>query len=528
MNRFRRYVGLVVALAASAWGAEDGLRARLQPGQVLSYEFAGHFGFVPDRVALSSETDLDFSYRGPAVCDYYFSALIELRIRDRTPQNGLAGTARYVRPQLTQWQCPDLDRKEAEGVLESLAETIVPFSINARGEITVPPLSEERLDFRGPYRMLTSSTMDLLHTILASEAVVPGQEWKPRENFIYWKEYVDTGLELTASIAKYVRDLKVAGDSCAQLDFKYVLAPEDMAASASTPQGTVRVEYAGSVSTGLLQISILFDRTTGHIAWIHRSKEISNRLYLGRDEEGATSTLTQFHIREESTVRQLRQDSPLQWSSALNDFESSGGTPIERVVRDDSTPLMRAAAEARSRRRAGEGETRQLAPPGYARYEKRLCSSTWSCSVVSVALPGSVEANDDAPMRVIFLATTGRAVASVSIGPDQQKISRGLTDQEELRKSALAFLAGKMWLHAGPGTPVIMSDTYFGDYPGLLTGFETSRIDDVQMEGMLASVLTAWGEIISVGCGYSQSDARTEEPVCRQVLGSIRVYQIVP
>ncbi|HLW53308.1 MAG TPA: hypothetical protein VKW06_10735 [Candidatus Angelobacter sp.] len=518
---------LVAGLALTACAAEDGLRSVLRPGQVLTYEFEGHFGFVPDRVALRYETDFNASYRGPAVCDYYYSTLIELRFFDQTPGKGLTGAARYLNPRLTQWQCPDLDRKKAEEGLAALSATVMPFSINDRGEITVPPLTEEQLDFRGTFRLLVSSTMDLLHPILARGPVAAGGEWKPRENFIYWKEYVDSGLETSASTAKYIRDVRIAGDSCAQLDFKYVLAPQDLAASASTAEGSVRVEYAGSISTGLLQVSALFDRTAGHVAWAHRYREIDNRLYLGHDDAGSTRTLTHFKVTEESTVRELRQGSPLEWSSALRNFESSGGTPAAPAA-GDSNPLMRAAAEARARRRAGQGETPQLAPPGFVRYEKRLCSNSWSCSVVSIALPGSVETDDDSPMRVTFLATTGKSVASISIGPNQEKISRGLSDQEELRKSALAFLTGKMWLRAGPGTPVIMSDTYIGDYPALLTDFKTSRIDGVQMEGRLASVLTAWGEIVSVGCGYAKTDALTEENICRQVLDSVRVHQIEP
>jgi hypothetical protein len=73
-----------------------------------------------------------------------------------------------------------------------------------------------------------------------------------------------------------------------------------------------------------------------------------------------------------------------------------------------------------------------------------------------------------------------------------------------------------------------MSETYVEDYPALLTEFTASRGDGLRMEGRLATVLTAWGEIITIGCAYTQSDARTQEEVCRQVLASVRVRQITP
>jgi hypothetical protein len=513
-----------LSLVAAAQGEADNLRARWQPGLVLSYEFEGHFGMVPQRV---SETAENISYRGPGSCDYYFSTLIEVRILEQTPERGFAGSVAYLQPELKQWQCPDIDHNKAEDRLRMTAAHPLAFSVNSRGEITFPPVVEEQLDFRGNFRLLSSSTVDLLHTILANRTVAPGDEWKPGENAVYWKDARDTGLEITASTVKYVRDLEVAGDRCALLKFRYIFAPEDTPASASTAQGTVRLEYAGTLTTGSLQIATLFDRTTGHIAWIHRSRAIDNQVYLGRQADGTTNTHARFHLVEESTVRELRKESSLAWSAGLKNFENAEGAPRPPQA-GDSGPLTRAALETRARRRQGEGEAQEMAPPGYARFEKRLCSSTWSCSVVSVAMPGSVRVEDDTPERITFLATTGTATASINIGPNQQKIVRGLTDQEELRKNVLAFLANKLWLRTGPGTAGNVSETYVEDYPALLTDFTASRGDGLRMEGRLASVLTAWGEIITIGCGYTQPDARTQEEVCRQVLGSVRVRQVAP
>jgi hypothetical protein len=109
------------------------------------------------------------------------------------------------------------------------------------------------------------------------------------------------------------------------------------------------------------------------------------------------------------------------------------------------------------------------------------------------------------------------------IGPAADRISAGLSEDEELTRYSKSYFGNHLWEENGststqtkPGTIVTL-----GSFPALITPFSSSG--HIAMTGSVAAVLTPWGKIIPVSCVYQTSDSSALERICEQVLTSVRL-----
>jgi hypothetical protein len=134
-----------------------------------------------------------------------------------------------------------------------------------------------------------------------------------------------------------------------------------------------------------------------------------------------------------------------------------------------------------------------------------------------------VKISEDSSARGVYLAKWHGASVKVMIGPAFDRISTGLSQDEELGRYSKTYFGNHLWEENGststktkPGSIVEL-----GSYPALITPFSSSG--HIAMTGSVAAVLTPWGKIIPVSCVYQSSDSSTLEGVCEQVLNSVRL-----
>src|SRR5258706_13418348 len=118
--------------------------------------------------------------------------------------------------------------------------------------------------------LLNKGPLVLLQTRLADYPVAAGRSWKPHGQFTYWRDYLLSGLDLSAATMRWKSTPRIAGRDCAWITSKYVFAPTEGAPAAITAAGTLRRQPTNVVA-GVLDVSLLFDLHDRHIACLKRS-----------------------------------------------------------------------------------------------------------------------------------------------------------------------------------------------------------------------------------------------------------------
>jgi len=309
-------------------------------------------------------------------------------------------------------------------------------------------------------------------------------------------------------------------------------------------------------------VAIVADPTTHHVAWLHRSQTIDNKLTLASpyddsdpaddpaepndvddpqnpmpdlssmrsDNPGRYPFMT-FHFQEEARARLLPNERSVEWLAALKRFEAtpdpeSGTTPVPVTKTLLSGPITLAAKPAvvkRTTRLVVDSDTLMATPAGFTRYEKGLCRDAWFCATVSVALPGEVQIPEDTPLRTVYFATEGELQVSIAVGPALDRRSQGLTEDEELKKQAYYYLENYVWLAAKPGIGTNFSSATLDGYPGLITDFSATQRDTANIHGMLGLVLTPWGKVVPVSCSSDHASTAELQSLCEKVITSVTV-----
>src|SRR5215469_6858483 len=74
--------------------------------------------------------------------------------------------------------------------------------------------------------------------------------------------------------------------------------------------------------TGQANVSVLFDRSAGRIVYVHRERQIDNRMALKYEPVDDTIPVVTYVIEEESSVRWLPEKGSEAWLPALHKFET--------------------------------------------------------------------------------------------------------------------------------------------------------------------------------------------------------------
>jgi hypothetical protein len=535
------------------------LQADFKPGEVLRYELEAAGSFLP--IADASGANL-FPARGP--CDYAMAAIVTLRPQPADKDGNIPIEATYSETRVTSVRCSLFSAPDFQKRLAVMQSSPVMFRVGPHGETEMSRSTDGYFKYWDGGDLLRKVTQDLLQTEFSPQPVAEGASWKPRGQFAYSRDRALKDLELSGADLRFRNLVQVDGKSCAFVTSQYVFSPIDLPAAGTASGGRTVPGAGNNAVAAVLHISLLLDSSTHHVAWLHRSQTIDNKLTLASpyddgdsagndpadpsdddpenpmpdmssmrsDNPGRYPFMT-FHFQEEARARLLPSEHSVEWLAALKRFEAtpdpeSGTTPVPvnktLLPSPIPNPMILAAKPAvvkRSTRLVVDSETLVATPTGFTRYEKGLCRDAWFCATVSVALPGDVHVSDDTPLRTVYLAKRGDKVVSISVGPALDRRSQGLTDDEELRKQSTYYLDNYVWLAAKPGIGTDFISTTLDGYPGLITDFNATQRDLANIHGVLGLMLTPWGKVVPVSCSWDHASSTELQSLCEKVVTSV-------
>ena len=530
------------------------LQADVKPGEVLRYELEAAGSFLP--IADASGAILT-PPRGP--CDYALAAIVTLRPQAADKDGNIPVEANYSETRLTSVRCSMFSAADFEKRLAALQSSPVMFRVGPHGETALSHGGGGYFKYWDGGDLLRKVTQDLLQTEFAPQPVAEGASWKPRGQFAYSRDHALKDLELSGADLRFRNLVQVDGKSCAWVTSQYVFSPIDLPALGTASGGRIIPAAGNNAVAAVLHISLLLDPASHHLAWLHRSQTIDNKLTLASpyddsdpaddpadaddpDSENPTPDLSSrrsdnpgrypfmtFHFQEEARARLLPNERSVEWLAALKRFEAtpepeSGTTPVpvtKTLLPNQMILAAKPAVVKRSTRVVVDSDSLVATPAGFTRYEKGLCRDTWFCATVSIALPGEVQIAEDTPLRTVYLSRKGDLLVSVSVGPALDRRSQGLTEEEELKKQANYYLANYVWLAAKPGIGTSFAGATLDGYPGLITDFSATQRDLADIHGILGLILTPWGKVVPVSCSSDHASSPALQALCEKVITSV-------
>src|SRR5579864_1261543 len=298
------------------------------------------------------------------------------------------------------------------------------FRVGPHGETALSHISDGYFKYWDGGDLLRKVTQDLLQTEFSPQPVSEGASWKPRGQFAYSRDRALKDLELSGADLRFRNLVQVDGKSCAWVTSQYVFSPIDLPAVGTASGGRTIPAAGNNAVAAVLRISLLLDPATHHVAWLHRSQTIDNKLSLASpyddsdppddaresndpadgenpmpdrssmrsDNPGRYPFMT-FHFQEEARARLLPDQNSAEWLAALKRFEAtpdpeSGITPLpvnKTLLPNQVILAAKPALVKRSTRKVVDSDSLIVTPAGFTRYEKGLCRDAWFCATVSVA-----------------------------------------------------------------------------------------------------------------------------------------------
>lgn len=532
------------------------LQAEVKPGQVLRYEVEAAASFLP--IADASGAILT-PPRGP--CEYALAAIVTLRPQPPDKDGNTPVEARYSETRVTSVRCALLNADDFQKRVAALQAEPLMLRVGPHGETGLGHSSDGYFKYWDGGELLRKITQDLLQTQFSPQPVAEGASWKPRGQFAYPRDRALKDLELSGADLRFRNLVQVDGRSCAWVTSQYVFSPIDLPAVGAASGGRIVPAAGNNAVAAVLHISLLLDPASHHVAWLHRSQTIDNKLTLASpyddgddlpdfddppdnstdwqnpipdrssrrsDNPGRYPFMT-FHFQEEARARLLLEDRSAEWLAALKRFEATpepktGTLPIPVTKTLLPNPMIQAAKPAvvkRTTHAVVDEDALVATPAGFTRYEKGFCRDTWFCASVSAALPGEVEVSEDTPLRTVYLAKKGDLTVSISLGPSLDRRHSGLTDDEELKKQADYYLANYVWLAAKPGIGTSFSSATLDGYPSMIADFSATQRDLADIHGVLGLMLTPWGKIVPVSCSWDRGSSEALQGLCEKVIMSV-------
>jgi len=531
------------------------LQAEVKPGQVLRYELEAAGSFLP--IADASGAMLT-PPRGP--CDYALAAIVTLRPQAADKDGNTPVEATYSETRVTSVRCSLFSAADFEKRVAALQSSPVMFRVGPHGETALSHRGGGYFKYWDGGDLLRKVTQDLLQTEFSPQPVADGASWKPRGQFAYSRDHALKDLELSGADLRFRNLVQVDGKSCAWVTSQYVFSPIDLPAVGTASGGRIVPAAGNNAVAAVLHISLLLDPASHHVAWLHRSQTIDNKLTLAspyddsnpaddpaepddsQDWQNPTPDMSSrrsdnpgrypfmtFHFQEEARARLLPNERSVEWLAALKRFEAtpepeSGTIPVpvtKTLLPNQMIQAAKPAVVKRTSRVVVDSDSLVATPAGFTRYEKGLCRDEWFCATVSVALPGDVQVEEDTPLQAVYLGKKGDLLVSVSVGPALDRRSQGLTEDEELKRQANYYLANYVWLAAKPGIGTNFASATLDGYPGLITDFSATQRDLADIHGVLGLMLTPWGKVVPVSCSSDHAASQDLQAVCEKVITSV-------
>ena len=251
------------------------LEADLKPGEVLRYELEAAGSFQP--IADASGAILTPA-RGP--CDYALAAIVTLHPQAADKNGNTPVEARYSETRVTSVRCALFSAPDFEKRLTALEASPITFTVGPHGETAMTHGGGGYFKYWDGGDLLRKVTQDLLQTEFSPRPVAEGASWKPRGQFAYSRDHALKELELSGADLRFRNLVQVDGKTCAWVTSQYVFSPIDLPAVGTTTGGRTIPNAGNNAVAAVLHISLLLDPATHHIAWLHRSQTIDNKLTL--------------------------------------------------------------------------------------------------------------------------------------------------------------------------------------------------------------------------------------------------------
>jgi hypothetical protein len=496
--------------------AASDLLAKLDPGQTLRYEIEAQTSYS---VALMPGYSTKFP-SGP--CQYAIATTLSLAVGAPAGSGNLMVTAEFSPPTISAWECRRLTRAGLERSLQKFSSQAIAFEVGPHGEVGFDHKSRRQFGYGEAADLLTKLALDLLQARLADRPVTAGTVWKPHGQFTYWQDSLLEGLNLSAATVRWKNTVSLADRNCASVLSTYVFSPTESTSGPVTSGGNLRQEPT-NVLAGKQEISLLFDLAAKRIAWLHRFFHVDNHVSVQPEDEPDPEVLV-VRWEEEATARLIPDHDALAWLAAVKRFESSPQTGYT-AISGTSTARHSVAALARPAHKPPTKESisdLDTTPQGFARWARNFCQSLY-CAEVSVALPGQVKIAEDIHLKTTYLAKNDRITNTVSVGPVLPRRFPGLTADEELEKQTDFFLANHLWMSNKPGIQLSSEGTFVDGYPARVTTFRGETRDLADIRGVLAILLSPWGESFPITCSAKQRDGMHAQTTCERIVGLIRL-----
>ncbi len=492
--------GLLLLLASSLCRAQASaavMAQRFIPGEAIRYEFDGI-------VHLSTGHVRNVTLNLPEDCSYRLRAVLKFDFDRATAEGAITGRVHFQGVRYDGPACAIPPKSALTQALRNLEANEINFEINPAGDIRLSK-SPAVAKCEG-VSVLLKAAWDLLQVRVSDEAIAQGPATFPSRRFLYWPDTFVENMEVAAASMQYKRDATIAGQSYAWLQYKQVFSPADLPAYVQTR--TDARDFSGTTFvTGKGTVSLLFDRASQRIAYLHRDRAIDNRMMLKYDSEDALPLAT-YSIEEESTARWLPQENSEAWLAELHKFESEPPAEVEKpfpstAAKGEPSVADLAAASRRAKPEHEEiSDSLDLAPRGFERWQNTFCNSGY-CFALSIAVPEHTNEVDHTEGTVLLLSGSGERTITVAVGPMLDRQYEGLSKEELLKQQTTRFVADYLWFTGGTVRKLNFESTSLQDRPAAFSDFTATARDLQPIRGRLAIVIGPYGRLAPVTCSYA-------------------------
>lgn len=493
-----------LVIAAASWGQSTPgpISARFAPGTSARYEFEG-------LVHISTERAPNVKWKAPADCSYQIKAVLKLDFTTASTEGALDGRGSFQGIEAQIPECAISSKERVSAAVKKLETGGAEFQVFASGDVRVTKIAGN--DEPELVAILRKAVWDLLQPQLSDAELAPGSPWAASRRFLFWPDTFVDGLDVAAASMYYPRDVEIGSDNYALLEYKQVFSPVDMPAYVDAR--TRARDFTGTtVVTGRSAVSLLWNRTTQRVVYLHRQRTIDNRMMLKYDPADQQSAIARFLMQEESTLRWLPEKDSAPWLAALHRYEASAGEAVPAVTKTQRPPIV---------------EHRELsdlldrAPAGFERWRKTFCNGVY-CFDLSLAVPKGTQVADSTGMTTLLLGGSGDRTLMVSVGPMFDLQCASLTDEELLRQQTSRFVSTHLWFGRSTGEPLNFSAGSLHDRAAGFIDFTSRARDLTPIRGQLVMVIGRYGRLVPVACAHNE-DQPDLDSACQTVTQSVIV-----
>jgi hypothetical protein len=494
----------LLVIASASWGqpAPAAITAKFAPGTSVRYEFEG-------LVHISTERAPNVKWKAPADCSYQIKAVLKFDFTTASQEGTLEGRISFQGVEAQIPECAISSQERVSAAVKRLEASGAEFQVYATGDVRVTKIAGN--DEPELVAILRKAAWDLLQPRLTDAELAPGSPSIASRRFLFWPDTFVEGLDVAAASMHYPRNVEIGSDNYALLEYKQVFSPADIPAYVDAR--TRARDFTGTtVVTGRSAVSLLWNRATQRVVYLHRQRTIDNRMMLKYDPADQQSAIARFLMQEESTLRWLPEKDSAPWLAALHRYEASASGEVPAIAKTQKPQI----AETREL-----SELLDRAPAGFERWRKTYCNGVY-CFDLSLAVPKGTQVADSTGMTTLLLGGSGDRTLMVSVGPMFDLQCACLTDEELLQQQTSRFVSTHLWFGRSTGEPLNFSAGSLHDRPAGFIDFISKSRDLTPIRGQLVMVIGQYDRLVPVACAHNE-DQPDLDSACQTVTQSVIV-----